>query len=66
MTIVFYKVGQFFTRNYTEACTISETQNTPKEKWYVEYPHLDDLESISKISIEEIKLKYEKGEAKRV
>lgn len=66
MTITFYKVGNFFTKSYFEAQRVFIETKNPIEKCFVEFSNIDNLEEISKVTIEELVDKYSKKEVKFV
>ncbi len=64
MTILFYKVDQFFTKSKDEAKIVSDKLGCRVVSVYAEYPHVDDLDIISKITIEELKERFYKNDVK--
>lgn len=64
MTILFYKVGDNFYKSYSDAK--NESVNTSNEmiKLIAEYPHIDNIEDIRQIKIEDLIDKYNRKEVK--
>mgnify|MGYP007038242813 CR=1 FL=1 len=58
MTIIFYKVGDFFTKSYFEVQRVFIETKNPVEKCFVEFSNIDNLEEISKVTIEKLVDKY--------
>lgn len=55
MTIMFYKVGDFFTKKFSEAVEKEKNLNCRKITLYAEYPLLEYLKDIP---IEELTQRY--------
>lgn len=64
MTVLFYKVGDLFTKSYFEAQGEFIKTHNKIEKCYVEFPYVDNLEDINKVTIEDLKEKYNKKEVR--
>ena len=66
MTIVAYKIGDVFTKSFTEANNEYIKTGIKPEKFFITYGYINDIEDIRKITIEDIKVKYEDGEVEVV
>ena len=64
MTILFYKVGDFFTTKFDEAKVHEAESKCECIPLYAEYPHIDDLVELSKITLEDLKNKYYTNDVK--
>ena len=64
MTLMFYKVDSHFTRFYSEAVKLSDGRPYKIQTLYVEYPHIDDVESANKITLQDLINKYNLGYAR--
>lgn len=62
MTIVAYKIGDVYTKSFNEANIEWNKTGIKPEKFFVTYGYINDIEDIKKITLEEIKAKYEAGE----
>lgn len=59
MTVLFYKVEDFYTKNYFEAQNKSNELDKPIEKCFAEFPYIDELEKINELTMDEIIERYE-------
>lgn len=59
MTVLFYKVEDFYTKNYIEAQNKSKELNKHMEECFAEFPYIDELEKINELTMDEIIERYE-------
>lgn len=62
MTVVYYKVGNSFTKSYNEMKQLVDTLKEETVRLLYERPHIDDIDILRKIEMDSLIKAYEEKE----